>query len=518
MGIVRQSSFAILAVTVVVSSLVFLYPDSSVSATTVTLGSAGITSVDRGADDDGTTAADNFFDVTFSINLAAGEHIPLNYAEVRVAAAGGALDADGRLVATICNASTGGTPSAEIVSITGVAASSAAFVGTGYDVADDGYGFVFTDPSPVDFSGYNAGIGMGYGGSTPGGDLLSVTVRVTGCILVYDPVSSFADVRVQALVGATSTLNFWSTPADVSLFDPGFTTGTTTTTPVTLVGEDTVGGGEMSFEFQIDNTANLGTGTTLTLDLSGNTGSMGGAVSIVLDGTLPAGTTITLGFRDAETDPTADDDLDLINNPPFGISAAALAARTANPPAGFFTLSLHIPGQAETDENAFLGSLTITLQVPQAYATARGLAIPGGLARMVLPGFDDTTGELDSLNFPSSIDCVTPGPTFCNLTFTITQFSAFALVVGVPTGGGGGGPDPAPTTAPLVTTTVTNTGTDGVVSTTTITAPATGSDSVSGTDGQDEGGKKKTWIPGLEPMVLVAALVAVALLARRRLQ
>lgn len=517
MGILRQSSFAILAVAVVVASLVFLYPGSSAAATTVTLGASGISAVDNGADADGTTQADNFFDVTFTIDLAAGEHIPLSYAEVRVAATGAALDGDGKLTGAFCTATTGGTPSAEIRSIDGSTQSSGPFVGTGYDVVDSGYGFVFSSPSPVDFSGYNGGTGYGYGGNTAGADLITITIRVTGCTLPYSLATSFADVRVQALVGANSALNFWSTPAEVSLFDPGFTTGVTTPAgTVALPGEATASGSELSFEFQVDNTANIGSGSTLTLDLTGtDPDSMGGTASIVTEAVLPAGTTITMGFYDVTTDPSVGDDMDLVNNPPFGINAAALLARTANPPAGFFTLSLQIPGVANADENAFIRSFTVTLSVPQAYATARGLAIPNGLYSLEVVGFDDVTGDLDSRNGPSAaVDCVIV-PTTCQLTFTITRFSSFALVVRLPTGGGGDGA----TTAPPATSTITSTGTDGTVVTTTVTGPASGTDAPTGeADGEGDDDGKKNGIPGPAPILLLGALAAVAFLARRRLR
>ncbi len=458
--------------------------------------------------------ANGDFTVVANVEIPAEEHIPIVSANVRV---GQVFDDGTDLVDTTggCNAETGASPSATIIEISGLTdgvtpfGGPADFSGYGYGINPAQYGYSLSDVGGGDanFAGYDSGTGYGYGYNTPGkADTVAVKVLVSGCAFTYS--SNVYRALLQIGVGApTDAAKIYSAPIEVSFVDPTFTTVAVLASGTTLTGTGSTSGDFASFQFDLGFTGNLATSSTVRLNLAGILGGAqsGNEIVITAGSTIPAGSSFTLTFLDVFTDPTMNNNNDLLTLPPFGILATSLNSLTITAPLVFFTLNLNIPGQLDPDENAFISSFVVSLDVLLS-------EVPGGLSAassMRLFGFDSTTGAQDSSNgLTLTPDCTLPGPT-CRFTFTVDTLSSFAMSIGL-AGGGGGGGAVVTTTTTSASTTVTST------DTTTSSVSDTGSESVSttSTKGKGKGGSA----PGLEFGLLVGALAGIALLARRNLK
>lgn len=524
MALVRNIVFTVVTTAALIASLLFVLPHNTAAAAGVSLNPGSVTGIDSGTDGLGATTADNFFEFTATVGIAAGEHIPIDFLEVGVGSSGTPIF-QGLIAADVCMAPTGpltpGMGHTEIVSAVGAARTQGPFSGYGYGLDPFGYGPNSPPPSQVDFSGYHSGAGYGYGYDTPGADTLVLTLRVTGCVLPFSPTTHTANVYLQVMLGGDFSQSssfpplFVGAPMAADFFDPAFVAPTGPVEDLTIPGTTQTLGDETLVTFGAPTDHNIEAGSTLTLDLSGG-GSTAGDLEIHSKAPIPAGAKFILHFHDLGTDPGAADNLDLFNNPPFGLNSLALGAHATVPPippAAFFQFQMQVPGASESDLNDFFASVTFTFNVPVVYFTSHGLAI-GDVGVLRLNGFDDSTGDFHK-DFDPTSDCTTD-PTVCTVTYNVDKFSSFALMVGAPRGGGfvggccglpttpggGGASEPASTGSGSGT----GTSTVGKTVTSTDTSPVKGAP-----------GGGKPGIPGPGLALLAIGLLGAVLVARRKL-
>ncbi|HUR60854.1 MAG TPA: hypothetical protein VM286_00625 [Candidatus Thermoplasmatota archaeon] len=520
MGIVRNIVFTVVTTAALIASLLFIIPGNTATAAAVTLTPGSVSGIDNGFDGNPNTTADNFFEVAVQVDIAAGEHIPLDFVEVGISNSA-QVDGFGLLHSVFCAAhSTGamtpGGPHLQIVSVHGAARSQGPFSGYGYTIDINGYGYgAVPAPSQADFSDYHGGVGYGYGYDTPGADTVTMVLRVYGCAMPFDALHPSATVHMQVLLGGSFTATssfpplFVSPVLEASFFYPGFHTNVETAVEELTATVQTQGGNSV-FTFGTPTGANIPAGDAFELDLGANAGGIQ-SLTIVSEIPIPAGSQFVFTVRDLSADPNADD---LIDHPLYGISPTAMQSHMSNPPLPpvlFFELELRVPGASETDLNEFVSALTFKFDVPQAYFAANGLTLAASI-QLNLVGFDSTTGDYHAEFFPGAVDCTTV-PTVCTVTYSINQFSSFALVVGAPRGGGGGGGSTLPGVTGTSTVTVTGTSTQ-TGSATSTAQPGTGTATgpVKGASGSGKPG-----IPGPSAPLLALALVGAVLLARRKL-
>ncbi len=545
MSVFRNAAFALVAVGLLVVGFLVLIP-TNVAATEVRLQTGDVAPLVIRTDNPGVVSDAYSFDVTVPVHIAAGEHIPLNYARVLVGASTAGF-VGGALSPTLCDQNTSGTGTAgvgvSIVSIAGASPATATFFGYGYTMAvnGNGYGYDFTGKTQVDWvatHGSASGVGYGYGYTS--GVTVTVTLRVTGCIGPVGSAAPFAftganplvDFRVQVFVGGSAGQTHPSAPVHALLFDPNFVATTTPnaaggTTP--QPGPSSASGGVESFSWVVMDTDGDGTpfepvaaGTIFPVIAFPLNLGPHQAISFQLTATqqLPAGTQILFSFQDDGTTQS-------LTAPPFNINPTLLAVQTGNIlPSNFFQIHLARPGLPIASTSGVV-SLDIIFGVPQAYFAATGTS----QALFSLKGFKDD-GTLESPQ-PAR----TAGPTLVGTsnqyTFRITAFSAFAGHGAVAGGGGGGGGGASTTTGattgtPSTTsTTVTQNPTDGTsaplptdTGTGTGTAPpSTGPGTSSAPTTPDtEGGGFPGWLIAVLVIFGAAAIVAVAIVFGRRLR
>lgn len=426
MGAIRNGFVAVAVTAALIGGLFVLFPEPA-RAVQVHLTGGGVE----------TPAADGSFNVTFQMSIPDPEHVGIDYARVVVHGAGATLDADGDLTgALVCDATTGGSPGATILSITGAAAANANYLGYGYDVQASGSGYAFVNQQVA----INTGYGTGYGGGNSVADNLVVKVRVTGCSPVY--ATNPLPLRIQGYLGTASVL-FRSFPVNVNFADPS---SVTTTTPVSTTTTDvttTSAGGQTSTDITISAVGgdSVATNTQIVIPFAGSEGVE--QITIVPNTPLPTGSRIVATVLSPETGGAPSR-----TSPPLGINPAALQSQTPVDPALFLDLNLFVPGEGSVNPATYLDHVDVEVDVPVAFFLANGIPAQ----RFAVRGFTDA-GEL-KVTHPQIIR-VLGGPPSANyeITFRIRTFSSFAGISGpgLGGGGGGGGADATPTPTPSVT-------------------------------------------------------------------
>lgn len=431
MAAYRNAFLAVVSTALLVGGLIFLFPSPS-QAALVHFTSGGVGALDSNDD----------FDVTFSVEIPDGEHIPLDHVEVLVTPADRGIDGSGLLQAPYtCHASSASS-TATILSVMGAQRVEASLNGYGYDVqpSGSGYGYDFTNPSSI-FSG----TGYGYGYGDAGDVTVTLTVRVSGCTLAFDG-DGRADVRLQALVG-TTTEQLKSFPVTTTFFDPGTVDTANTGTAGQTLTEERVSrsGDQTTTEILVTMDPGSGAksvagGETVVFDPSDGDLSGFTRLAFTTNKALPQGSRITATLVSDETPGPGPSR----SAPPFGISPSALSAQTPHDPAFVLQIKLFVPGEGEVDPADYLSQVQFTIDVSQSYFSNVGRAV----STFAVRGFTEA-GDLKSTH-PTIVSRTATGvpPTVHSITFRITDHSSFVGLVGHV---GGGGSTPSPSPEPSVT-------------------------------------------------------------------
>lgn len=196
----RNVVLAVVAQGILVGALVLLFNEPAPAAVTLTLLPDALTL-------DGESGGPGNVSLRLHALLAipAGSHLPLDEVQVRLSAPGNLLDDGGDILEPWCQATT--MSGLQVLAVTGPAAQVAPFSARALALLQgvDGpsYGGARALPLQGHDNGYGPGVGLGYGASTPGPDLVQVDLALTGCLA---PSEEPLGLQVQLAVGAPGAL------------------------------------------------------------------------------------------------------------------------------------------------------------------------------------------------------------------------------------------------------------------------------------------------------------------------
>jgi hypothetical protein len=416
MGVYRNAATTIAVTTLLVVSLIVLFP-AGAQAATISHVAPGASSIPAGTAAD---LQDDTIRATATITIPTGEHIPIDVAEIYGVLAttnhGGNI-ATGAVDTLDCS----GTTTIQSIS-SSLARVDSSFTGYGYtaaSVADNGYGYGYQygysyQYGAKDFDFTGSGYGYGYG-STAGGTV-TITVVATGCdVAQAAPGIPTVPYDIQVLVGSASE-KLASLPAYVEFTNAACGGGASCNVAtadgggVTLHGSSTTDTGEIAIT-QIPNVSSVRLTSTTA---------------------VPAGSKIEMVPSDSAS---------------FGVPTTSISGVLA------LHIQLKVVDANGNDISNTLGiQVTLKFNIPKLYFDSNPTL---STSQVTLQGFRaGATTSYQSFG-ATLLGFDTPNNRY-NYQAVISSFSSFAAGATAASGGGGG----STTTTPVVVTDADNDGLD----------------------------------------------------------